>query len=720
VGQAHPRLEGRDKVTGAARYAVEYPAEDVAHAWAVTSSIAKGRITRVDAEAALAAPGVLAVMWYENAPRLCSEEDPELFVLQKPEVAYRGQIVALAVASTLEAAREAAELVHLEYDAQPHNSVLTPDDPGLYAPEKVNPQFPTDTAVGDFDAGYAAAAVRIDNTYRTPAYHNNPMEPHATTAQWSADRLTVHDSNQGSSAVQQTLAALFGVPHEGVRVISEHVGGGFGAKGWARSSVVLAALAARRVGRPVRLALTRQQMFGPVGYRTPTIQRIRLGAGADGRLTAICHDAIEQTSTIKEFAEQTAVYSRSLYAAPHRRTTHRLVRLDVPTPALMRAPGECPGSFALESAMDELAVACGMDPIELRIRNEPTVDPEEQTPFSSRNLVACLREGALRFGWADRDPSSGVRRRGRWLTGTGVAGCAYPARSRPSTASAHARADGSYHVQINATDIGTGARTALWQIAADELGAAPQRVTISIGDSDLPPASVAGGSTGTSSWGWAVGKACRALRDQIQDRHGGTVPAGGVTAHASTDEDITAQSRYARYTFGAQFAEVRVDIDSGEVRVGRLLGVFAAGRIVNPTTARSQLLGGMTMGLSMALHEEGLLDPRSGDWVNHDLATYHFAACADVERIEAYWIDEHDPHGNPLGTKGVGEIGIVGTAAAIANAVYHATSMRVRDLPVRLDKVLARDLPRAAAHRRAVREAGQVVGATMPYSWIFR
>lgn len=281
VGQAHPRLEGRDKVTGAARYAVEYPAEDVAHAWAVTSSVAKGRITRVDAEAALAAPGVLAVMWYENAPRLCSEEDPELFLLQKPEVAYRGQIVALAVASTLEAAREAAELVHLEYDVQPHYTVLTTDDPGLYAPEKVNPQYATDTAVGDFDAGYAAAAVRVDNTYRTPAYHNNPMEPHATTAQWSADRLTVHDSNQSSSIVQQTLATLFGVPPEKVRVISEHVGGGFGGKGSARCAVVLAALAARRVGRPVRLALTRQQMFAPVGYRTPTIQRIRLGADAD-------------------------------------------------------------------------------------------------------------------------------------------------------------------------------------------------------------------------------------------------------------------------------------------------------------------------------------------------------------------------------------------------------------------------------------------------------
>ncbi len=684
VGRAHPRLEGHDKVAGTARYAVEYPVEGVAYAWAVPATIARGRIIGIDAAAALVTPGVLAVVSHENAPRLASVDDPDVFLLQGPDVAYRGQIVAVAVADSLEAAREAARLVRVEYDALEHHTELAADDPGLYKPDTVNPWYDTDTASGDFEGGYAASPIQVDHEYRTPAYHHNAMEPHAATAVWAGGDLVVYDSDQGSTSVREALVAMFGgVP---VHVINKHVGGGFGGKGFIRAPAVLAALAARLVGRPVRLALTRQQLFTAVGYRTPTIQRIRLGAAADGRLAAISHDAISQTSTFKEFTEQTAVYTRSMYAAPHRRTTHRLVRLDVPTPVWMRAPGECPGSFALESALDELAVASGIDPVELRIRNEPAFDPATGNPFSSRNLVACLREGARRFGWARRDPAPAARSDGRWLTGTGVAGCAYPTLAFPSAATVEAVAEGRYHVQINATDIGTGARTALWQIAADELDVAPERVTISIGDSGLPPAFVAGGSSGTTSWGWAVRKACAAVRQRVQN---GSVPAEGVTARASTDNDLDILNGYARFAYGAQFAEVHVDVDTGEVRVGRLLGVFAAGRIVNPTTARSQFIGGMTMGLSMALHEEAVLDPRFGGWINHDFAQYHIAACADVNRIEAYWLDEHDPYVNPLGTKGIGEIGIVGTAAAVANAVHHATGVRVRELPVRLDKLLA-------------------------------
>ena len=689
VGRAHPRLEGREKVTGTARYAVEYPVAGVTYAWAVQSAVVKGRITRVETAAALAVPDALAVLTHENAPRLHSNDDPELFLLQRPEVAYRGQIIALVVAGTLEAAREAARLVRLEYDTQPHSTVLTADHPSLYKPAVVNPNYPTDTQSGDFDAAYEAAEVRLDQTYRMPAEHNNPMEPHAATAAWDGDRLLVYDSTQGSSIVRQTLADLFGLPLESVRVLSPHVGGGFGSKGYTRNPCVLASLAARHVGRPVRLALTRQQLFGPIGYRPPNIQRIRLGADDQGRLAALCHDAITQTSTIQEFAEQIAVYSRNLYGPPHRRTTHRLARLDVPTPWWMRAPGECPGSFAVESGLDELAVACGVDPIELRVRNDTDVDPQLGVPYSSRGLVACLREGARRFDWDRRDPSPGVRRQGRWLIGTGVAGSLYPARSRPSNAAVRADADGGYQVRINAADIGTGARTALWLLAADELGVPPERVTIQIGDSDLPAAPGAGGSMGAASWGWAVHAACAAVRARIRDEYGGTVPPEGVEAHVDTADRIAAMENLSRFGFGAQFAEVRVDADTGEIRADRLLGVFAVGRILNPTTARSQLTGGMTMGLSMALYEHGELDPRFGAWVNHDLATYHIPTCADVGQVEAHWIEEDDRRVNPLGVKGIGEIGIVGAAAAVANAVHHATGVRVRDLPIRPEALLA-------------------------------
>jgi xanthine dehydrogenase YagR molybdenum-binding subunit len=687
VGAPVSRIEGTAKVTGEARYAAEFPLARLAYGWVVQSTIAHGHVLSIDTGSVLQMPGVLEVITHENALRLETVDDGELLVLQDEQVHYRGQIVALVVASALEQARAAADALPVAYDAEPHDVLLSADHPRLFAPEHVNPNFPTDTRRGDVDAGLAGADVLVDQTYSTPAEHNNPMEPHASSARWEGDRLTVHDSNQGASRVQQTLVQLFGLDASAVRVVSEHVGGGFGSKGSPRPNVVLAAMAARMLDRPVRVTLSRQQQFSLVGYRTPTIQRMRLGADRSGRLAALDHEVFEQTSTVFEFAEQTAVISRVMYAAPNLRTRHRLVALDVPTPRWMRAPGEAPGSFALESAMDELAEACHLDPIELRVRNEPAVEPEGGRRFSSRNLVACLREGAARFGWAGRDPRPGARRDGRWLIGTGVAASTYPARTAPSTASVSADVDGHFVVRITAADIGTGARTALTQVAADELGVSLERVDVRIGDSDYGAAMVAGGSMGTASWSWAVVKACRQVRAGIEEHSG--VPDGGLVARADTADDVAAQADLARHAFGAQFAEVRVDVDTGEVRVPRLLGVFAVGRIVNAKTARSQLIGGMTMGLSMALFEESVMDVQFGDYLNHDFASYHVAANADVPAIDVSWVDDQDDQLNPLGVKGVGEIGIVGTAAAIANAVHHATGHRQRHLPIRPDRVLA-------------------------------
>ncbi len=677
VGAPVDRIEGRLKVTGRARYAYETQVDGVAYASIVQSTIAKGTIADVHTEDALAVPGVLAVLWEGNAPRVANTDEWDLAVLQTREVAYRGQIVAVVVADSLEVSRDAASLVHVDYDVRPHHVVLREDDPALYAPEKVNPAYATDTEQGDPDAALAASVVVHDATYATPAYHNNPMEPHAALAIWDGGDLTLHDSNQGPAMAHGLIAKVLGLEPEQLRIVSEHVGGGFGSKGLPRPTAVLAALAAKAVGRPVKVAATRREMFALTGYRTPTIQRLRLGAGADGRLQAIVHDVVEQSSTVKEFAEQTAVATRMMYASVTRRTTHRLARLDVPTPSWMRAPGECPGMYALESAMDELAISCGIDPIELRVRNEPESDPETGLPFSSRNLVACLREGARLFGWEARDHAPGPHLRGHTYVGTGVASSTYPARRRASSARVREEPDGSYVVSIAASDIGTGSRTVLTQIAADALDVPLHRVRVDIGDSALPFASLAGGSMGTASWGTAIVGACARLRAE-----------GATEAFYDSAAEIEAQTPMARHAYGAQFAEVHVDADTGEVTVARLLGVFAVGRVMNAKTARSQFLGGMTMGLSMALHEESVMDAEFGDYLNSDLAGYHVAACADVHDVEAVWIDEADDALNPMGAKGIGEISIVGTAACIANAVHNATGVRIRDLPITPDRLL--------------------------------
>ncbi|GAB3569801.1 xanthine dehydrogenase family protein molybdopterin-binding subunit [Amycolatopsis endophytica] len=683
IGKPLVRRDGARKVTGTATYAYETPLDAPLFCHPVQATVARGRITAIHTADAEMLDGVLDVITYRTAERLASTEDAELAALQDREVAFRGQLVGLVLAESSESARHGAELVTVDYHEHAHDTELSADRDDLYRPEKVNPSFPTDTGTGDVDAAMAATDVTVEQTYRTAMYHNNPMEPHATTAWWDNDSLTLWDSTQGVHPSRTTVAKVFGLPEERVRVVCPFVGGGFGSKGLPHVNVVAAAMAARaHPGRPVKLALTRQQMFSLAGYRTPTIQKMRLGADSDGRLAAISLDVVEQTSRIKEFAEQTALPARMMYAAPNRRTTHRLAALDVPVPSWMRAPGECPGMFGPEVAMDELACELGIDPIELRVRNEPETDPDSGNPFSSRHLVECLREGARRFGWAGRDPRPGVRLEDGWLVGTGVAASVYPARTNPGS-TANVRFDGGrYVVEIGAADLGTGAWTVLPQIAADALGVPVEEVDVRIGDTDYPKATVAGGSTGTATWGSAIVEAARTFRDKF-----GRDPGDGDEADATTGEN-PASERYAMYAFGAQFTEARVHADTGEIRVPRLLGVFAAGRIINPRTARSQFLGGMTMGLSMALHEDSVWDPRFGQVVNHDLAEYHVSVNADVDDVQAHWLDEQDDQVNPLGSKGIGEIGIVGTAASVVNAVFHATGARIRDLPVTLDKVL--------------------------------
>ncbi|MFD0291693.1 xanthine dehydrogenase family protein molybdopterin-binding subunit [Streptomyces sp. NPDC127118] len=688
LGTPVVRREGRDKVTGTARYAAEHTPPGCLYGRPVPATIARGRVDAVHADEVLALPGVHAVLTHHNAPRLKEPDDPILAVLQNDRVPHRGWPVALVVADTPEGARAGAEALRITYETDGHDVLLTEDHPGLYTPEIVNGGYPAVRERGDTGRAFVTAPVQVDVTYSVGALHNHPMEPHATTARWDDDgHLTVHDSSQGSTTVRDSLATAFGLRPQQITAVSEHVGGGFGSKGTPRPQTVLAAMAARHTGRPVKIALPRRQLAAVVGHRAPTIQHIRLGAELDGTLTAIDHEIITHTSTIKEFVEQAAVPTRIMYGSTTSRTAHQVVALDVPSPSWMRAPGEAPGMYALESAMDELASALGMDPVELRIRNDPGIEPDSGRAFSSRGLAACLEKGAARFGWYDRDPRPASREEGPLLLGTGVAAATYPVYIAASSASAHAAADGSYRIRVNATDIGTGARTVLAQIAADVLATPVDNVRIDIGSSELPDAPLAGGSSGTASWGWSVHKACTLLLRQLRERTG-PVPADGLTVTADTQQETAGQSPYARHAFGAHFAEVAVHSRTGEVRLRRMLGVFAAGRILNSRTARSQFIGGMTMGIGMALTESSTMDPVFGDYTENDLASYHVPACADVQEIEAHWIDEEDPHLNPMGSKGIGEIGIVGAAAAVGNAVRHATGIRLRSLPLTPDTLL--------------------------------
>lgn len=745
VGQGIDRVDARLKVTGTATYSAEHKLPNMAYAVIVQSTIPKGRIAAVDTAAAQSLPGVLAVLTHQNAPRLAkphgsetrqgggeqskpdqkqSPPTPRLTLLQEDRVYYNGQPVALVVADTFERARDAARRVRMRYAAEPAQLDFAKAKQQLRRPEP-QPGRPSDTGRGNVERSLQRAATRVDLLYTTPMENHNPIEPHATIAQWEGDRLTLYDATQNISGAQRTAALSFGMQPDQVRVVCPFVGGGFGSKGTTWSHVVLAAIAAKAVQRPVKLVLDRTQMYGPVGARPLTEQRLVLGANAQGKLAAIRHDTISSTATLDDFTEPCTSVSRILYASESLQTSQRLATLDVGVPTYMRAPGEASGSFALESALDELAYRLNMDPVALRLANYAEKDPEKDLPWSSKSLRECYRAGAERFGWSRRSPKPGSMRNGRTLVGWGMATATYPANRKGAKAVAALLPDGTAVVRSGSHDLGTGTYTVMTQIAADALGMPLSRVRFQLGDTTMPEAPVSGGSQTVASVGPAVHQAARALRDKLiatatadtaSPLHGlgaGDVDAvdgwlvaradparrdqmrtvvtraGGqaIVANASAEQGDE-KKRYSMHAFGAVFVEVHIDPDVGTIHVPRVVGAYGIGRMMNAKTTRSQLMGGIVWGLGMGLMEKTEMDWRFGRAVNANLADYHVPVNADCGAIDIIVVDEEDRQINELGAKGVGEIGITGVAAAIANAVYHASGKRIRDLPITPDKVM--------------------------------
>jgi xanthine dehydrogenase YagR molybdenum-binding subunit len=735
VGRPLDRVDGRLKVTGAARFAAEWPLERMAHAVLLGSTVANGRVKSFDTSAAEKVPGVLHVMTHENAPRLKpvptnpAEGDAagRRVPLQSPEVYYAGQYIAMVIAETLEQAKRASELIRVTYDEQPPAAVMEKERGKAYVPKQKVAGKPADTLRGDVEAGLRAADVRVDEIYRTPTEHHNPMEPHATVAAWDGDRVTVYDATQYTYGVRHNVATSFGIPEENVRVVCKFTGGAFGCKGTVWSHVPLAAAAARQVQRPVKLVTTRQQMFANMGHRAETEQHVVLGARRDGRLTAIVHEGLSHNSTFDEFVEPFSKPTHMMYACDNFKASQRLVPLNVGTPSYMRAPGETPGMFALECALDELAYKLNLDPVQLRLVNHADTDPDTRLPWSTKLLKESYRVGAERFGWSRRKPQPASTRDGRYLVGMGMATAVYPVNHFPSSARVRIRRDGSALAECSTHDLGTGTYTVLTQVASETLGLSPERVEVIIGDTNLPKAMVSGGSSTVMSVGTSVQGASRAAMAKLLDaaRADRRSPLYGASADAVVARDgrlvlkgdpskgesygeLFARAgvgevegsydtqfddknkKFSSHSFGAQFAEVRVDRDFGEVRVTRLAGVFDIGRVMNRKTGESQMRGGIIMGLGMALMEETVMDPNFGIFVNRDLAEYHVPVHADVPPIDVVLLDNFDEHASPIGAKGAGEIGIVGAAAAVANAVYHATGVRVRELPITPDKLIGK------------------------------
>jgi CO/xanthine dehydrogenase Mo-binding subunit len=748
-GTGVDRVDGRLKVTGAAHYPSDFRLPDMAHAALVRSTIAAGTIARLDAARAAAMPGVLAVITHQNADRLRKARRNLIFPpppppLQDAKISYHGQYVAMVVAETRQQAAAAARLIEVTYDrAEP---VLTPEDPA--AKPRSNPYF-IDMKRGNPKAAMAAAAVTMEGTFTTPAQTHNPLGPFTTMAHWDGDTLTVYDSTQNPFHVRAVLAASFGLAEEKVRVLSPYVGGGFGAglRSWPHS--ILAALAARTVKRPVQLSLTRPEMFTGIGRRPSTVQHLKIAATRDGKLVAIDHEGTSTASMGSDSPYPITHGTTEAYACPNVAARDKRVRLNIPPIAHMRAPGEAEGNFALESLLDELSYELGMDPVELRLRNYAEVHPQTGLPWSSKALRECYQVGAERFGWARREPAAGAMRDGRWLVGYGMAGVTYSHYQAKCQARATIRRDGTAHVASGATDIGTGTYTVMTQLAAEVLGLTVDRVTFELGDTRLPRAPQAGGSGLTAALGSAVHNTCVALVQrflalisddpgsplqgcaiedivasdgrlargddasrgesyaEILERHGlDELTADGDSAPSRAETGVLVGSlvvsRMGRFgrklvgashatvpagAFGARFAEVRVDPDLGVLRIARIVSVTDGGRVLNNKLARSQIIGGTIGGIGMAMFEETISDPGSGRVANATLGDYLLAVNADVPDIDVDFVGEPDPD-NPIGVKGIGEVGLAGVAAAIANGVYHATGRRIRSLPITIDQLL--------------------------------
>jgi xanthine dehydrogenase YagR molybdenum-binding subunit len=731
VGQPVNRVDGRAKVTGEAKYAAEYNVPNLAYGYVISSEVARGTLESIEAGRALAVPGVLHVFTYENISGLpwfdrsyrdeLAPPGSPFRPLYDDEIEFNGQPVALVVAETFELARYAASLVHVAYARAAHQTDLKARLHAAYEPKHRTP--PPDPR-GDATGAFEASPVRIEAEYVVPAEHHNPMELFGATAVWHDDgTLIVYDKTQGVLNVRQYLSEVFGFGKDDLRVVSPYVGGAFGSALRPQYHVFLAVLAARELKRSVRVSLTRQQMF-TFGHRPTTWQRVRLGASLDGTLAALSHEAIAATSRFEDFTEAIVNWSGLLYRCDNASFSHKVTQLDVYTPMDMRAPGATWGVYALECAMDELAAKLRVDPLELRLKNYAENDQNEGLPFSSKELRACYRQGAERFGWSRRSPAPRSMREGNALIGWGMATGVWEAMQESASARARLTADGILTVSSATADIGTGTYTIMTQIAADALGLPISSVKFVLGDSTLPTAPIEGGSWTAASVGSAVTAACDKVREQLfarareldgspfaaaklenvtfADGHMRTRTDGytlslievmrrsgiGAIEEEASSEPSKIQENYSLYTHSAVFAEVRVDDELGTVTVPRVVSAVAGGRVLNPKTARNQIVGSVVWGIGMALQEESVLDHAVGRFMTHNLADYHFPVHADVHDIDVIFVDERDEIVNPLGVKGLGEIGLVGVGAAIANAVYHATGKRVRDLPITLDKLL--------------------------------